>query len=524
MSLIPLIPFVLAIIIVVLVLFFNILDDKFYQAPFIFALINAMGFLVYLPFYNKMIDQTWFYHLFFSQILLNLFALAVIFIVYFKKVSFFKIHYKIFLKSIKATKWNAYYVVDQKGRIKQMSEPILEELGFSFNEVKDKQIFEVFNKSIRITNFDDVQTNNRSLETFYQQYQKTVKKDQLDSRSLIFQNYQGKSVLLQTVEQPIFIMGKYKGRINIGEKRSDFSLVAIERELLAAKEELESLRLKYIATLDLADVGLYYIDLDERYLWGSEKFVEQTGLASNVINFEDYQKYIYQDDLNSYLGTLSSLTVRKQTFKTRYRLLINGQYVWVDDRGKRIFEDKASNIILGSLNVVETSTYSKTGSDIVDSLKTEKELYYHLSELLKANKTFQIALFELANIPEVNKTYGRDIGNMLISEYVKKLKTSFMSESSEIFRISGLVFAVSLVDPRKMELLRTGVKNNPKFLNLEINYGAISTEVEVFLGVSSSHSEGKEVEILFERAQQALALARHQDFKSNVCYYSDING
>ena len=118
---------------------------------------------------------------------------------------------------------------------------------------------------------------------------------------------------------------------------------------------------------------------------------------------------------------------------------------------------------------------------------------------------------------------GREIGDMLISEYVKKLKNTFMSESSEIFRISGLVFAVTILDPQKMQILRTGSTKNPKFLNMEINYGSVKAEVDVLLGVSSTYEGALNSKSLFEQAVHALSLTKHKNYSSNVCYYGDID-
>ena len=524
MSFVLLYPFLIALLVVLFIVLYGLLDDKFYRIPFVILFINALGFLVYIPLYNQFMKSDWFNYTFYSHLGITLFALALVLFLYFRKIVFFKLHYHIFLRSMKDTRWNSYYVVDHKGRIKEMSDGVIEELGLKKEEIIGKPLFDIFNKTIRINSFDEVETNNKSLSTFYEDYVKTVKPNQIDHHTIHFQNYQGKSVLLYTVEQPIFIMGKYRGRINIGEKKSDFDLIGVEKELTNTKRELESLRQKYIATLELSEEGLYFIDLDEKYIWLSETCMKMMNIASSTMPIEDFQNYIYKDDLNSYLGTLSSLTIKKQTFKTKYRFLKKGHYVWVDDKGKRIFEDQSSNIILGSVKFYENLGFERLGIEVVDSLKNENDMHYHLDKLIQQQRTFQLALFELSNIPTINKTYGRNIGNMLIGEYVKKLKTSFVSESSDVFRLSGLVFAVTILDPRKMELLRTGVLHDPEFLNLPMTYGAIQTKMEVVLGVSSSYKDSKDPRELYELAQKALSVARHEDFKLNVCYYSDLNG
>lgn len=521
---IPLFPFFVSLLIVAFIVFRSIVNDKFSQIPFIASVVNAVGFLAYIPFYNQYINVVWFKYLFITHISLVAFITLLIVYLTFRRELFLRIHYRIFMSSMIKTRWNAYYVIDRKGRVNEISDGFLEEIGFSRSEVIGKPLFDVLNRSIRITSFDGVETNNRSVEAFYDDYQKTVKKGQFDEHTILFQNHKGTPVILHTVEQPIYFMGKYRGRINVGEKQSDFNLVGIERELKLEKANFESLRLKYAATLEIVDEGLYFIDLDERYLWGSDTFIKMLGLNDNMINFEDYQKYIFEDDINQYLGTLSSLTRKKETFKTRYRFLINGKYIWVTDKGKRIFEDRQSNIIIGTLNKSTTSGFSREGLEALDSLKTGEELHYHLSRLLEDKRTFQLALFELSNIPEVNETYGRNLGNMLMNEYVKKLQSTFLSESSEMFRLTGLVFAVTIVDPRKMDILRKGVLSNKEFLNLKMGYGSIQTELEVLLGVSTSYKDSNDPDKLLEYAHQALGLARHKDFQSNVCYYHDING
>lgn len=521
--LIPLIPFGIAVIIIAVIIYLNILNNKIQQVPLVLALINAVSFLAYIPFYNKQIENEWFLYLFYSHSGITILLLIFILIFLLVRIVFFKQHYKIFLNSVQTAKNNTYFVVDKKNKIKEMSGSLLNEIGLTFKEVKAKNLFDIFNRSIRITHYDNIETNNRSVETLYETYSKEVKKEQIDNHIYIFQNHKGQSILMRTTEQPLFILGKYKGRVNIGEMQSDFNLLEVEQKLKQASYDLESLRLKYIATIEIVNQGLYYIDLDDKTFWASQTLVKKLQLSTDMINFEDYQKYIYEDDINSYLGSLSNLTTRKDTFKTRYRFLVNGQYLWVTDHGKRIFEDKQSNLIMGTIDTVEASGYSKTGLEVLDNLKTEKYLIPHLTKLIKENKTFELALFNLHNLPEINEEYGREVGNMMISEYVKKLMGSFMSESSDIFRIAGVTFAVTIVDPRKISLLRKGVINNPAFLNLKMNYGVISPEIEVKMGVVSSPKDSKEANELFSFAKQAINLTKHKDYNSHVCYYGDLN-
>ncbi len=516
-------PMIVSLLGLLFLLLVAIMDEKNYKVFFIILSLNVILFVGLGIFYEQINQIVSLNDIYPIVAYINLGIFLIISMISFYKGIFSKNHYQLFIKSIKKTKWNAYYVVDKKSRIKEMSDGLCMELGFTKDQVIGKPLFDVFNRSIRITSFNGVDTNNRALETYYDEYEKNVRSDQKDENEILFQNYNGKTVMLHTVEQPVFIFGKYKGRISIGEIRSDFDLLSVEKTLKEKQDELESLRLKYIATLELVEDGLFYIDLDQRYLWGSQRFVQMTGLQDQTIDITDYHKYIHEDDLNAYLAVLSSLTQRKQTYKMTYRFLYQDRYIWIKETGKRIFEDRTSNIILGSLSVLTQSSYQKTGVEEMDQLLGESELYVHLDGLIEKKKHFQLALFELSNIPQINKEAGRVVGNMLMGEYLKKMRQTFMSESSSIFRISGLVFAVTLIDPRKMEILRQGVNSNNTFLNLTMNYGSIKTELEVILGVSASYKDAKTSKEMVGCALEALNVAKNPNYNKNSCYYMDIH-
>ena len=170
----------------------------------------------------------WFIYTYYSHATLTLLVLLFAIYLFLENFLFFKRHYQIFLTSMKETRWNCYYVLDHKERIKEMSEGMIEELGMTKEEIIGKPLFEILNKAIRVNSFDDIETSNQNLERFYEDYKKTVKPNQFDTHTMHFQNYQGKSVLVQLVEQPLFILGRYRGRINVGEKKTDFDLLVLK--------------------------------------------------------------------------------------------------------------------------------------------------------------------------------------------------------------------------------------------------------------------------------------------------------
>jgi GGDEF domain-containing protein len=111
---------------------------------------------------------------------------------------------------------------------------------------------------------------------------------------------------------------------------------------------------------------------------------------------------------------------------------------------------------------------------------------------------------------------------MLMAEYIKKLRTTFVSESGDIFRVSGIEFAVTITDPRKMDVLAQGIKSNKTFLNLVMQYGSISAELEVFAGIAVGGSDAHDEHKLYQASLQALKIAENPQFAAHGCYYKDI--
>ncbi len=521
MSLWPLVLIIVSLVLVFTIIISSLLEKKLKKISFSIFLINSFSFLSYFFLFKgeeKVIEI-----IFITHSVLTVLALLFYLYLLIKKTLFLLTYEEKLTNSLKEINNSFYFITDRKEKVIKMTESFLTELGLDFEAVKGKNIFTLFNETIRVTNFDGVDTNTNALRVFYEDYRKTAKLNQIDERELLIQNYQGKSIYLTIVEQPLFYFNKYQGRINIGIKQEDKERAGLEGKLKNILADYESLRLKYIETLNLSTDGFYYFDLDQKTIWLSEVALKMLGLLKATFYAEDFYQYIHEDDLPSLLGSLSNLTKKKTSYKTRYRFLKGSDYLWLSDEGVRIFDDPNANIIIGKFTLHGGSQYSKLGNDEVDELKTEKEIYYHLQQLFLEKRTFQLSLFELINIPLINEEYGREVGNLLITEYVKKLKASFISESSEIFRLSGLVFAVTITDPRKMDLLRSGLLKDQEFLNLEMNYGAINVKMEIFLGVASSYKDAKEEHSLLLNAKKALKVARHQDFKLNVCYYGDLN-
>ena len=431
-------------------------------------------------------------------------------------------NYTQFIDSLNNTSWNVYFVCDRRDRIKEISESLLLELGLTKKDVLGRKAFDVFDQTIRFTHVNDNIITNKELKEYYKTFHQTTKVGEEYKREIYFQNCNGKTVVLNLIEKPLYVSGKYRGRLNIGQKKTDAAMAEIERELVNKNKDLESIQYKFIAALELTEEGIFFNDLDENYIWANDIMVKDLKLGSNTISYMNYKDLIYPDDLAVYTSTIRSLTPERPTYSLTYRLRVGDKYEFVKENGKRIYDDENSNVILGFAKKINTNYFQRTDMVDVDSAKSVDELLVTLDNLYKDHRIFQLVCINLTSLPDINNRCGRGVGNMVMNEYIKKLKNNFMSDTSELYRASGLVFYFIITDTRKMELFKRGLTSDPAAMNLSLNYGSLHAELKVNIGVAEANVDGLNKEELIDNCNTAINATLNPNYRLNYAYYKDL--
>ena len=430
--------------------------------------------------------------------------------------------YTQFIESLNNTSWNVYFVCDRKDRIKEISESLLNELGLTKKEVLGRKAFDVFDQTIRFTHVNDNIITNKELKEYYKTFSKTTKPGEEYKREIYFQNCNGQTVVLNLIEKPLYANGKYRGRLNIGQKKTDAALAEVERELVSKNKDLESIQYKFIAALELTEEGIFFNDLDENYIWANDVLVNDLKLGSNTISYISYKDLIYPEDLPIYTSTIRSLTPERPTYSITYRLRVGDKYEFVKEVGKRIYDDEYSNVILGFAKKMNTNHFERTNMAEVDSAKSVEELLVTLDNLYKDHRVFQLVCVNLTSLPDINNRCGRAVGNMIMNEYIKKLKNNFMSDTSELYRASGLVFYFIITDTRKMELFKRGLTSDPQSMNLTLSYGSLRAELKVNIGIAEANIDGLNKEELVANCTTAINATLNPNYRLNYAYYKDL--
>lgn len=519
----PIFPLIMAFISLIVVILHSIQNEKLIIKTMTLAVFNLIISVIVYFTKDTLIANSAFLSENYGYYVLAVYVLFVIlFITTFVNAIYKANHYHLFVKSIRESNWNAYYIVDRRERIRDMSESLLKELNLEKSEVLGKKLFSVFNKTVRFTKINDTEIDNKSLEHYYKEYRKMAQVGDSDIQEIVFHNFEGRETILKVVLQPVYVIGRYMGRMIVGEIKTDFDLLGVEKKLSSSNLELESIKEKFIATLAISKEGLFSIDLDHKVIWASNSLINLLHLPGAEINLNDFRKLIEPADLNRYLETLSNLSIANDQYLIKYRILQGDKFIWVEERGKRIFADKYTSTIMGSINLVPVKHFRASNIDVLDQIEDSDHLMVRLNKLLEEKKYFYLMLFELSNIPAINEQHGWALGNMIIADYISKVKNSFITENGGLYRVTGLKFAAVLTDPSKLGAIKKAANTIPNYLDYDIQYGSIKETLKVYSGIAISSEDGVIEEHVYGAAEEALKMAKNPQVTHQVIFYKDL--
>ena len=155
-----------------------------------------------------------------------------------------------------------------------------------------------------------------------------------------------------------------------------------------------------------------------------------------------------------------------------------------------------------------------------DNVKSVSELAIAINSLYKQARTFQLVTFRIDNIKDLNDEYGRDMGNMVMAEYMKAIIKNFVDEGM-IYRVSGLEFSFIITDYRKMDILSRALKKDDKLLKASMKYGSDVITTNVYMGIALSSDVANATQLI-EAARKSLKTALLDQVSTNYIYYKDI--
>ncbi|MBN2504392.1 MAG: PAS domain-containing protein [Bacilli bacterium] len=274
----------------------------------------------------------------------------------------------------------------------------------------------------------------------------------------------------------------FKRKIRITENLTDYDFFELEKELAEVKNSSDLLRLRYISTIGLIREGLIFYNEDLNGLFVTDQYLEIIDYDKNDLSMENYVDLIHSDDQSAYLSAIKKINKKNPNFDLKYRIKHEGVGVWVEERGK-YFEFEKRPQIISAIKPIDIKLFPDTLIHEIDSLPTEQQLIQFLNLAMKNTEPFYLIMIQLTNIPDINGRFGRDVGNLMIAEYIKKMRYHFAKDVNSIFRVTGIQFALILKDQRKYDVLYRALQSGGDLINLMLNIGGIQQVVYPNLGI-----------------------------------------
>lgn len=304
------------------------------------------------------------------------------------------------------------------------------------------------------------------------------------------------------------------------KKISEFDYYEIQEELEELSTANELIRQRFISTIELLSDGICFSEEGEKS-FGTDRYVSIMGLKNNEFNKETHENMIYKDDLIQYQSVLEKLSKKSPIYSTTYRVEKDGSTLWIKENGKKLYMNKKTSII-SIVKPMDIKRFPETEIDVLNKLSGYKIMYNEMQRLSKMKQPYNLVMIQLSNIPNINEKYGRDVGDLMMGEYLKKTRFNFIKDDVSLFRIGGINFGLIVKDEKKYEILERALIGGGDLLNLKMIFGGITQTIYPNFGISEAPYIGKNVDKVIEEAQEALRISLKDDSASNHCFYEKL--
>jgi len=302
------------------------------------------------------------------------------------------------------------------------------------------------------------------------------------------------------------------GALIKGIDRSE-TFQALESKHQQLLKDSEALRERFIATMDILKDGLVYHDHEDRMFF-TEPLMLQLKLSEPEMTFQEFLTMIHPDDLNAYQDSYQKGLKAQKKYSAKFRIKKEHYYIWYEMTGLSVKIEKNPLTVL-QLRPVDIRLFPKTDVDVLNQMHLEADADQVLAMLHQNQKPYTVIAMRLSNIPGINAKYGRDVGDMLMGEFLKKMRYHFIKEDQRLFRLQGILFLMILTDERKTQILLTALKEDSGLLQTTMQIGGVNESVYPYFGIVQVKSFNEHALEMKNEAIEALKESLHETTQEN---------
>ncbi|MDR2757595.1 MAG: diguanylate cyclase [Planctomycetaceae bacterium] len=294
----------------------------------------------------------------------------------------------------------------------------------------------------------------------------------------------------------------------------------------AAEKEVKRSEERWNLAVQCSRDGIWDINLSSKEAWYSERFLEMFQYSSEDLP-EDlrWDLLVHPDDNEAadILYRIYALGECHQPFSVECRIRCHDDsYLWVRIRGMPIKEDADSpSRIIGVTSDIsfqketETALAHRAMHDNLTGLPNryllDDRLRQHVANALRNDSAFIFVMMDLDNFKGVNDTYGHSAGDILLIELGKQV-SNCIRNTDTVARLGGDEFVFIYTCAKGKELFATEQVMHRLYQSFQtqVNLGEVMYTIHSSMGVSFFPQHATDVTSLFERADEALYLAKER--------------
>ena len=195
--------------------------------------------------------------------------------------------------------------------------------------------------------------------------------------------------------------------------------------------------------------------------------------------------------------------IRFQVLNSFFKLILLG-----DDITKEIIEEK---------NLKQIAYYNN-----ITTLPNLNSLHKLIDEALIKFKNNTLVLLDFVSYNNINKLFGREIGDTSLNIYSNKLKECLINNNCNLFHIYDETFAIFLINNTKEDLIINNIRkllsdfNSP--CEIKGNYLHLKTKIGIYI----SKDENDKYFDYIQKADMALKKAKNSRIDNYIVYTSSI--
>lgn len=290
-------------------------------------------------------------------------------------------------------------------------------------------------------------------------------------------------------------------------------LNSIKKDYKQLTNRSEMLRKRFISMLDLLEDGVVF-RMEDGSMFVTDVARRFLGFESNEATYDDFLDSLHPDDVDAYRSISERKAKKKGSYEAHYRVMHGHSTHWVKEKGVKVQHEKRT-MTIALIQSLDVRKYPKTNVDVLNQLGIDQALYEYLQARNSEEKPYTLVFFELANIPHVNEQYGRDIGDLMMGEFLSKLIYHFIGDSNAVFRITGIRFAMVIKDNRKYGMLKRALDEGGDLVNYTMSFGGTRESVFPYFGIHTITVFEEPVDEIAARAEKALEIALDDTTQEN---------